>query len=281
MATELSDVQFRRLSRLIYQKCGINLHEGKRSLLQARLAQRLRRGGFSSFKEYYDLIVKQEDNDEIIHLLDSVSTNLTFFFREAQHFEFLRDTVIKNIEAKRHLAGPRRISLWSAGCSSGEEPYSMAITVLEALKDPGAWRISILGSDLSTRMLQRAEKGIYPMERIRDLPLALKRKYFQKGVRSSEGLVRVKPEVRALVNFSRINLIEPFTFEDQFDVIFCRNVMIYFDKPTQEQVIDKLYACLREGGYLFIGHSESLTGVNHCLQYVMPSVYQRPMPACR
>ena len=275
MQTDLTDTQFQRFSRLIYEECGINLHDGKKALLRARLAKRIRYGGFSSFKEYYEHVLDGEGAGEIVHLLDSISTNLTYFFREPQHFDFLGNTVVQEIQRERCRAGDRHLRIWSAGCSSGEEPYSLAITVLEALERPEKWKIEILATDLSTQMLAKAQHGVYPTERIKTIPPEIKRRYFQRGLNAWQGHVRVKPQVRSRITFSRLNLMEPFPFEESFDVIFCRNVMIYFDKPTQEGLVRRFYESLRLNGHLFVGHSESLTSIKHEFRYLMPSVYRK------
>jgi chemotaxis protein methyltransferase CheR len=260
---------------MIHKACGIYLHEGKRELLRARLAKRMRQGGFRSFRDYYEHVVADDSGMEIIHLLDTVSTNLTHFFREPQHYELLANEVFPRLAAARTQTKSRRLRLWSAGCATGEEPYSMAITALEKLERPEQWKIEIYGTDLSTRALAAAERGVYPLERLAPISTEVKRRYFRKGVNRWKGYARIKPEVRSRVTFMRLNLMEPFPFEKPFDVIFCRNVMIYFDKPTQERLVQEFAGHLYPEGYLFVGHSESLTGIPHQFRYLLPSVYRK------
>ncbi len=272
---ELSERDFRNFSDLIYEKCGINLHQGKRELLKARLAKVLRNSRFKSVSEYYDFLMRDTSGDAFIPLLDSISTNLTAFFREPKHFEFLSETVVPELFEKGPSRGRREIRLWCAGCSSGEETYSIAITLMEALPERRWQYIRILGTDISTKVLRTAEQGVYEAARVEKVPYQWRRKYFQKGFNRWEGYYRVKAHVRGLARFQRLNLMEPFSFREGFDVIFCRNVMIYFDKNTQERLVNRLYEVLKAPGYLFIGHSESLTGVNHRLRYIRPSVYKK------
>ena len=268
---DLSDHDFKRFSDLVYQKCGINLHDGKKTLVRARLGKRLRQGGFKDFNSYYRFVSQSDNEQELVHLLDAISTNLTSFFREEKHFVFLKEKVFPVLEKEKR----KRIQIWSAGCSSGEEPYSLAMSSLEYFGVNGAVDIQILASDISTRVLSQAQRGVYREERVINIKPPFLRKYFQRGVGAQEGNVRVKGFIRDRVRFERINLMEPFPFKERFDVIFCRNVMIYFDKTTQERLVNKFYEALVIGGYLFIGHSESLTGATHPFKYTMPTVYCR------
>ena len=268
---DLSDRDFRRFSDLVYQKCGINLHEGKKTLVRARLGKRLRQGGFKDFNTYYQFVSKSDNEQELVQMLDAISTNLTSFFREETHFDFLKEKVYPVFVEKKQ----KKIRIWSAGCSSGEEPYSLAVCSLDYFGLNSGYDIKILASDISTRVLNQARQGIYRQERVINMRQPLLRKYFRRGVGTQDGNVRVKPSVREIVQFERINLMEPFPFQKRFDVIFCRNVMIYFDKVTQERLVNKFYEALCVGGYLVIGHSESLTGVSHPFKYTMPTIYCR------
>ncbi|MFP4036860.1 MAG: CheR family methyltransferase [Desulfobacteraceae bacterium] len=272
---ELSERDFRNFSELIYEKCGIHLHQGKQELLKARLAKVLRNSRFKSVSEYYDFLMKDTSGDAFIPLLDSISTNLTAFFREPKHFEFLSQTAVPELFGTGGGPTGKVMRVWCAGCSSGEEAYSIAITLLEALPDNSGKGLFILGTDISTKVLQTAEKGVYGAIRVEKVPYQWRRKYFQKGINHWEGYYRVKAHVRSLVSFQRLNLMEPFSFREGFDVVFCRNVMIYFDKPTQERLVTRLYEVIKSPGYLFIGHSESLTGVSHPFRYIRPSVYKK------
>ncbi|MBW2108107.1 MAG: protein-glutamate O-methyltransferase CheR [Deltaproteobacteria bacterium] len=270
---ELSDRDFRRFSALVYGKCGIELHAGKKALVRARLSKRLRERGFESFRAYYQFVTKDDSGDELVRMLDAISTNLTSFFREERHFDFLKKTVFPSWMAGNGRY--QRIRVWSAGCSSGEEPYSLAICMKEYFGDFLPNDTKILATDISTQVLARARSGIYAGERLDKIPAAMLRKYFQKGYGNQEGNFRVKQPVRDMISFQRLNLMEPFCFQDPFAFIFCRNVMIYFNKQTQEELVNKFYDCLADGGYLIIGHSESLTGIANGFRYVQPTIYQK------
>lgn len=272
-SAELRDLDFEKISRLVYDLCGINLHEGKKELVRARLGKRLREGGFRSFSEYYRHVTTDEGREELIAMIDSVSTNLTYFFREESHFKKLRQVI--PAMAGNGLKRGEALRIWSAGCSTGEEPYSLAITAVESLDGRTPGGVQILATDISTRVVGKAMSGMYPKDKFRKVPVDLIRKYFQYGCGQWEGFYRVRKEIRDLIEFSRFNLMEPFPADFQFHFIFCRNVMIYFDKKTQETLVNKFYNCLREGGYFFVGHSESLTGMSHPFKYIEPSVYKR------
>jgi len=271
---ELSDAEFQAFSDLVYKKAGINLHAGKKELVRARLAKRLREDGFDSFGEYYQFVINDETGDELVQLLDSISTNLTNFFREPKHFQFMVQVFLPEISRAAAKKG-RRLRIWSAGCSTGEEPYSIAITVLENMPDLEQWDVKILATDLSTKVLATARRGIYPFERLADISPEVLRRWFQKGQGDWAGWFKVKDQVKRLIVFRRLNLIEPFPFQRSFDLIFCRNVMIYFDKKTQADLTARLHQVLADGGYLLIGHSESLTGVNQAFNYIQPTIYRK------
>ncbi len=238
----------------MYHECGINLHDGKQQLLQARLSKRLRKTGITSIKEYIRILEK--DDEERIRFLDAVSTNHTFFFRESHHFKVLT---------------PSHMQIWCAACSSGEEPYSIAMHCLE-----NGFRPSILATDISTNVLDKAGKAIYPIDRARSLPQVTTRKYFQKGLGKWGDFIRVKEEVRRMVTFSRFNLVSDPLPMSEFDIIFCRNVLIYFDNIIKERVIGRLTNRLKVNGYLIIGGAESLNSIHHPLKYVNPSTYRKP-----
>ena len=236
--------------------------------MQARIGKRMRQSQFESFKEYYRHVANDSTGQELIALLDALTTNFTSFLREPIHFELLRKTILPGI------TGPVRI--WSAACSTGEEPFTIAFSLLDELGEGGAGRIKILASDLSNRVLETAAQGTYPAERFVDCPHEWLKKYLLRGSGSAEGWCRVKPSVRNLIEYRRMNLMETYHPTQRFHEIFCRNVMIYFNKETQEQVVNRLAGCLAPGGYLLIGHSESLTGLNHPYQYIRPAVYRLP-----
>lgn len=271
--TELSDRDFRRFSVLVYEKCGINLHDGKKELVRARLSKRLREGNFRDFKNYYRFVAEDESGDELVRMLDAISTNQTSFFREKKHFDFLKETVFPSYVVEKRNS--RKLRFWSAGCSSGEEPYSLTIWLLEYFNENLPFDVKILATDISTKVLALAQRGVYTSKRLANMPILFPRKYFQQGYDSQKGNVRVKQSLRELIEFRRFNLMAPFPFKEVFNVIFCRNVMIYFDKKTQQALVDKFYESLSHGGYLFVGHSESLTGIRRKFEYVMPSIYRK------
>jgi len=266
----LSDAELSRIVRLVYERSGITLHAGKRALVLARLQKRLRAGGFSSFRDYLAHVERDASGGEITALLDAIATNHTGFFREPQHFEFLRSTVVP-------LLATGNIRIWSAACSSGEEPVTIAITLLDALDARHHARIRILASDLSTRVLTVASCGVYAMERVAGIPLDVLRRHFERGLGAQTGQARVAAHVRRQIEYRRLNFLEASDLGERFEVIFCRNVMIYFDRDVQQRVVSLLERHLVPGGYLFISHSESLNGTTHGLRWVAPAVYQRPI----
>lgn len=245
--------QFQKFCELVYNACGIDLHEGKQQLLQARLSKRLRGTGIDSIDKY--LTVLKRDPKELTLFLDAVSTNHTFFFRESHHFEHLR---------------PDHLSIWCAAASSGEEPYSVSIYCLEK-----GFRPTILASDISTRMLEIGQNGIYSIEKTKSLPPPVLKKYFQKGVEKWDNHVRVKKEIKQMVTFQRYNLLVDPVPSREFDVIFCRNVFIYFDNVTRSQITNKLYGALKPSGYFIIGGAESLNTIDHPFKYIQPSIYRK------
>lgn len=271
----LSSHEFQLFRDLIKQRAGIALSEDKIELLKARLTKILRRKGLRNFREYHKVVSMDASGAELSDLLDAITTNLTSFFRESKHLDFLTRKAMPDIMIRRRRDTDRTIRIWSAGCSSGEEPYSIAMTLLDTGFFSSVWRLSISATDLCTDVLAKAEKGIYEHDRISTVPPPLLKKFFKKGINRASGFVRVKREIRQHVCFSRLNLMEAFPWREPIDVIFCRNVMIYFDKSTQERLINQFYRHLRDGGYLFIGHSESLTGIRHNYRYVCPTVYQK------
>jgi chemotaxis protein methyltransferase CheR len=270
---ELRDSDFEKISRLVYEKCGINLHEGKKELVKSRLGKRLREGNFPTFTEYCRYVVTEEGTEELVRMIDSLSTNLTYFFREESHFKKLSGILPEMINKAAEGRSPK-LRIWSAGCSTGEEPYSLAITILECMNRSNV-EVKILATDISTSVLKTAERGVYAEEKTRNIAPDLLKKYFQQGTGQWNGHARVRKDIREMVSFKRFNLMEPPPQGVLFDVIFCRNVMIYFDKPTQAALVDRFYGSLLAGGYLFIGHSESLTNFNHRFRYIGPSEYRK------
>ena len=268
----LTEEQFLRVSDAIYNHCGINLHDGKKTLVRARLAKRLRQSDFRNVSDYIDFALSAEGNKEFHSLVDSISTNLTSFFREKVHFDYLKNNFLPQLLS----SGKNSILVWSAGCSSGEEPYSLAITLLEATEGYGGGDIKILATDVSREILDRARHGTYDKNRVSPLNPQQRQQYLVPNVIEGHKVYQVKNNLRSLIRFKYLNLMEQWPFRGPFDVIFCRNVMIYFDKPTQEKLTNRFYDCLGQGGLLCIGHSESLTGINHKYRYVFPATYLKP-----
>ncbi len=264
----LSSRDFERFSALAKQKFGLDLRKGKEELVSARLRKKLRELSMVSFSDYFKLVEADRSGETLIGLIDALATNHTSFFREPAHFDFLRRRALPELQARD------RFNVWSAACSSGEEPYSIALALLEALGAQAGRQVRILATDISTKVLKLASAGVYAAERITALDPKLQRSYFLRGERQSEGLFKLRPEVREMVEFRRLNLVEPLPALGPFSLIFCRNVMIYFDVATQETLVNRLAACLEPGGYLFVGHAESLTGIRHPLDYVQPAVYR-------
>jgi chemotaxis protein methyltransferase CheR len=270
MTAMLTDKEFELFQHLIYQQVGIKLDEPKKTLLVSRLGKRLRDLHLSSYQAYYDCVSGEGGEEELIKLLDLVSTNKTEFYREPVHFDFLRDQVLPEVQSSKILR------IWSSASSSGEEPYTIAMTLADAITDINRWDIKILASDISTRVLAKASSGIYEEERVSQLPHDLVKRHFLRGKGPQAGKLQVRPQVARLVAFRRINLMDPtFPIRSQLDVIFCRNVMIYFDRPTQAKLMEKFFRYLRPGGYLFIGHSESLQWIDHQFTYLRPTIYQK------
>jgi chemotaxis protein methyltransferase CheR len=268
---QVNEKQYRQLAALVYSLSGINLGDSKKELLRARLAKRMRTCGCPDVCNYIDRLQTDKTGQELVLFLDCITTNKTDFFREPQHFDFLVRDLLPKLDK---LCGPNApLRIWSAACSTGEEPYTLAMVLQE---NRAFWErrgASILASDLSTKVLEHAKNAVYTQDRVADLPRQVLTTYFQRGTNRWLGYVRVRPELRAMVQYRRINLMDTFNFDQPFHVIFCRNVMIYFDKPTQERLVEKFHQCLVKGGYLFVGHSESLTGINHRFSYVRPAVY--------
>jgi len=265
---KLSSRQFDIISRLVYQVSGIDLHEGKEELVKARLIKRLRHLKIFGFDHYLKYLANDKSGSEIRAMVDVLTTNKTNFFRESEHLDYLRDEIITGL-------GNDQIRLWSAGCSSGEEPYSIAITLCEAIPDVGKCDIKILATDISDRMMEQARQGLYGEDTLKGMPPQLKRKYFQKAEAGIGHRYRVVPLLQSMVCFAKLNLMDEWPMRGLFDVIFCRNVMIYFDKQTQEKLVKRFWSQLRAGGYLMVGHSESLTFMAHDYRYIKPAVYQK------
>ena len=275
LSVELTDGQFNRISNLVKDLAGINLHDGKKELVKARLNKRLRTLGLKTFDQYIEYLRNDDGGSEIVLMLDAISTNLTSFFRENTHFNYLNETILPRVVANAHRTGNKRLRIWSAGCSSGEEPYTIAICLRENVPAPDSWDVRLLATDLSTRVLDRAVTGVYGEQRIKSVSRHIRAKYFSQIERQPDPLYKVNGSLRGWITFGRLNLMEPWPMRGPFDVIFCRNVMIYFDKDTQNRLVNRFWDLLGQGGTLLIGHSESLTGVKHNFRYVQPTVYEK------
>lgn len=265
----LKAAEFEKIRRLAYDTFGLDLRSGKETLVSTRLNKKIRESGFRSFEEYYQHVVGDSTGESLIQLIDALTTNHTSFFREPAHFEFLRRTFW-------HERGGRgAIDIWSAACSTGEEPYTIAMCALEELGASASGNVRILATDISTRVLGKAEQAIYPADRMDGIPGATLRKYWLRGEGDWTGHYRAKKEVRALIEFQRLNLMETLPAIGPFPLIFCRNVMIYFDAPTQRKVLEGMHRHLRPGGLLYVGHSENFTDSADLFRLRGKTIYER------
>jgi len=274
----LSERDFRRLAEVIYAECGIRMTEQKLVMVEARLRKRLRALGYHSFRDYCDYLFTEAGmEDELVSMINVITTNKTDYFREPKHFEALVNTAVPRL-AELYGAGKRRpLAVWSAGCSTGEEPYTIAMVLSEyALAHPG-FLFTILATDISTVVLEKAIRAIYSADRAEAIPASLRKKYLLRSRDRSKNTVRVIPGLRTRVRFRRLNFMDhDFGMRELQDIIFCRNVIIYFDRPTQEKVLKRLCRHLVPGGYLFMGHSETLSGLDVPLVSEGATIYRKP-----
>jgi len=271
---QISARNFERLARYIYDYSGIKMPSSKRTMLEGRLRRRLRHTGLPTFDAYCDYLFKDDGLEaESVHLIDAVTTNKTDFFREPKHFEYMAAKVLPEFQA----AGVRRIRAWSAACSTGAEPYTMAMVMQDFADRHGGPDHQIVGTDLSTDVLEAAHRGVYASEMVGPVPADMKRRWVMAARDPKRREVRIHPDLRASLTLARLNLMDDSyaAVGDPFDIIMCRNVMIYFDKPTQARVLKRLCERLKRGGYLFIGHSESITGVDLPLVTVANTVFRK------
>ncbi|MBF0442442.1 MAG: protein-glutamate O-methyltransferase CheR [Oligoflexales bacterium] len=271
---QITDDEFKKLSALVYQKIGINLPESKRTLLMVRLQRIVRELGFTTFDQYYNHIITDHTGSALSELASRISTNYTFFYRESQHFDFFKDTALPEIIKNQEKRRLRNLRIWCAGCSSGEEPYMLVMLMKEKMGfNYSAWDAGVLATDISEDMIKIAKEAVYPKESVEKVPEQIKKRYFKP---CGDGDFSVIDEVRREVTIRKYNLISKETpFNTKFHVIFCRNVMIYFDRTTRNDVVRKLSNLLFPGGYLFIGHSETIEREIGGLKYVVPSVYMK------
>ena len=271
----ISARDYARLCDLIYTEAGIALGSEKKTMLEVRIKRRLKALNLDSFGQYCEaLFGRQRPKDEILHLIDVVTTNKTDFFREPRHFEFLTSQALPDLAARNRSGRP--LLVWSAGCSTGEEPYTLAMVMSEYAQGHPGFRFRILATDISTTVLAKADRGVYSKDVVAPIPAALQRRYFLRSRDRDSGLVRVAPELRRTVEFRRLNFMDAeYGILEKVDAIFCRNVIIYFDRPTQERILCKLAGHLATGGYMFVGHAETLHDMNLPLSPVAPALYRR------
>ncbi|NVN84906.1 MAG: protein-glutamate O-methyltransferase [Rhodopseudomonas sp.] len=267
----LQDGDFRKIAKLVMDKTGIVLSEKKRAFIHGRLGRRLRMLGLSDFSQYCRLLESRDGEDERHMLVNAVTTNHTSFFREEHHFDYLTKTVLPTI-ATEHGNKPGRLRIWSAGCSTGEEPHTIAMTLREFRPSLADWDARILATDLDTNVVGHAAAGVYDADRLETIPAPFRKRYVTV---ENDGRFRINDEVRSLISFAPLNLLEKWPMSGPFDVIFCRNVVIYFDKPTQRKLFDRYAELLRPDGWLFIGHSESLLNVTNRFSLVGRTIYRR------
>jgi chemotaxis protein methyltransferase CheR len=276
-AATLSNADFVRLSKLIQDFCGIKLPPAKKTMLEGRLRKRLEALDMKSFGRYCDYIFDPKNaGEEYVYMLNAVTTNKTDFFRESNHFDYLVDRVLPELVSSRGLGNGKPLNVWSAGCSTGEEPYTLAMVLSDFAKTIPGFHFSVLGTDLSTKVLAKAISGIYEHDRVDPIPMPFRKKYLLRSKNKEAALVRIAPELRGLVRFARLNLMEhDYGIGEQMGVIFCRNVVIYFDHPTQERLLNRLSQQLISGGYLFMGHSESIHAMDLPLVQTATTIYRK------
>ena len=272
---EMTDSEFFRIGEFIQKQCGIKMPLSKKIMVQGRLHKRLRMLRLPSFGDYADYVFSPAGTEEeLYHMIDAVTTNKTDFFRESKHFDFLAAQVLPHARGDKTRFTARPMQFWSAGCSTGEEPYTLAMVLAEHARTDPSFHFSILATDISTKVLEQAATAIYPHDKIEPVPMALRKQYLLKSRNGRE--VRMAPELRACVQFARLNFMDTrYALPDTFDVVFCRNVIIYFDRQTQEAILGRICRHLAPGGYLFMGHSETLNGMNLPLQFVTSSIYRK------
>lgn len=272
----LSDKEFKLFKELIYDKTGISLSEHKRALVYSRLGKRLRILGLQSYIDYYNHILdKDESGAELIEMINAITTNKTSFFREDYHFKYLNEELFPEFKRRTQQGHAKNINIWSAGCSTGEEPYTIAIALAEFFSDEIGWNINLIATDIDTNVLKKASEGVYPIENSSQIPKHLLLKYFHKGRGENSGFFRAIDKIRDMISFQKLNLLDPaWSHKNKFDIIFCRNVIIYFDKPTQNNLIQRFQNSLIPNGNLMLGHSESLHGHDTKLLNIGKNIYK-------
>ena len=273
----LTDREFKLFQSLIHQEAGIYLSEVKKALLVGRLSRRIRELGLDSFEAYYRHVVDGPNPTERVELINNICTHETQFFREPRQFEFLEQTLAPQWRAEAEAGTrPKQIRAWSAACSSGEEPVSMAMSLLYHFPASAGWTVEVLATDISTRVLDKARAATWPIERAGQIPPAYLKRFMLRGTGEQQTKMRAGPEIRSVVRFQQLNLqADSYAVGDGFDLIFCRNVLIYFNAVSKEHVVSRLLGRLAESGLLFLGHAESLTGMRDQPRAVIPTVYSR------
>lgn len=272
----MSNSDFNRFSKFIQVEYGIRMPSSKKTTLEVRLYKRLKALGMESFGQYCNYVFSPKGIEcEIPHMIDVITTNMTVFFRDTESYDYLVQTVLPNL-INQHGSGVReKLMLWSAGCASGEEPYTLAMVLSEFTEKHHGFDFSVLATDVSTRVLKTAKRGIYEQDKTTTIPTGLKMKYLMRSKDREKRLVRIVPELRSLVKFRRLNLMENFGMREPMDIIFCRNVIIYFNRTTQEKLLKRICDHLRPGGYIFLGSSENLVGFNMPLEHVSSTIYRK------
>jgi chemotaxis protein methyltransferase CheR len=275
--TVLSSGDFIRLSNLIYSETGIKMPEVKKTMLEARLHKRIKALNLRDFDEYCDYLFSEKGMEtEFVNMIDLVTTNKTDFFREPDHFDYLLRVALPELLDRDGIGVRKRLTLWSSACSTGEEPYTLAMVTSEFREKYRGYHFFVLATDISTRVLEKGRLGVYDEERADPIPSPMKKKYLLRSKDRSKKLVKIDPSLRCLVEFKRLNLMDAgYDIEGPMHIIFCRNVIIYFDRPTQERLINRMCRHLAPQGYLFMGHSENLHGLDVPLVQVAPTVYRR------
>lgn len=274
-ALSISDQEFDSIRRLVKGKTGISLGLHKRDLVISRLSRRLRLLGLANFSQYIDYL-GTDDGTEMVQMINRITTNKTDFFREKHHFDFMTEQLLPELTAQGEKTGQRRLRIWSAGCSSGEEPYSLAITLSEFFERLPGWDVKVLATDLDTGMLEKASRGEYEAAALEPVPQALVAKYFERQGRGESARYRVKPQLRAMLTFRKFNLMHPeYPLKVSLDFVMCRNVLIYFDQDDKMSILRKFHAVIKPHGYIFVGHSESLMMVKDLFRYVATTVYRK------
>lgn len=271
---DITDNEFKSITKLVYNRFGVNLTDKKRELVKGRLNKLIKNLGFTSFSEYQDHILKDKTSNSLLDLIDKISTNHTYFFREADHFDYLKETVLPELIKKKTDQKNKEIKIWCAGCATGEEPYTLAAVILNYFGiDIVGWKISMLATDISVSALEQAMNGEYEKKKADNVPKEYMGKMFE---RTTGDIIKVKENLKKMVLFKRLNFMrEHFPFKGKFDVIFCRNVMIYFDSPTRQSLIKKQHKFLNDDGHLFIGHSESILKETVLFKYIRPAIYRK------